>query len=168
MSEDREVRGPGGELLGTETHYSFRWPTMKSSSAHLEPQRGDGGLRLAVRCGQAQLLGVYGVHGADPPTLLGRFTGDALRLQGEVIVAPREDQRLAWARAGRPAAEYRYPVVADSATPLPLWCPYHKAGHAVDPARLRGELARADGAPTRHAWCAVVRVEAHVDAVLES
>jgi len=166
MSEDREIRGPGGELLGTETHYSFRLPTKMSSSAHLAPKRGDGGLCLGVRCGDAQLLGVYGV---DPHTLRGRFTGDALRLQGDVIVAPREDQRLAWVRAGRPAAEYRYPVVADSTAPLPLWCPHHRAGHAVDPARLRAELVRADRAPTRHPWCAVARVETEGGgAVLES
>jgi hypothetical protein len=157
MSDDREVRGgPGGELLGTETHYSFRLPTKLSSNAHLEPEHVDGGLRLGVRCRRNLLLAV---HGIDPPTLLGRFTGDALRLQGEVIVAPREDQRSAWVRAGRPAAEYRYPVVADSKAPLPLWCPNHKGGHAVDPARLRGELARADRAPSRDAWCKVRDVE---------
>ncbi len=156
MSEKIEYRGPDGELLGTETQYSFRWPTMESSSGHLEPERGDGGLRLAVRCRRILLLAV---HGIDPPTLLGRFSGDALRLQGEVIVAPREDQRLAWVRAGRPAAEYRHPVVADSTVPLPLWCLNHKAGHAIDPARLRRELARADRAPSRDAWCKVRDVE---------
>jgi len=141
MSEDREVRGAGGELLGTEKHYSTRPPTKESSRHHLKPTRSDGTRRLAVRCRQTSVLAVYGV---EPPTILGRFTGGALHLQGEVVVAPREDQRLAWIRAGRLEAEFRYPVVADSVRPLLVWCPLHKGGHAIDPARLRTALAGAD------------------------
>jgi len=115
-------------------------------------------VRLTVRCRQAQLLGVYGVD--DPPILLGFFAADVLRLQGTDVVAPRPVHLLAWLQSGRDAADFVETVIADPAIPLQLWCPNHKAGHDIDPAQLRAEIADADRAHSSGPWCAVERVEA--------
>ncbi len=157
MSEKIEHRGLDGEVVGLETHFSPRRPTKQSSGTHLGPSDADGALRLSVRCRQAQLLGVYGV---EPPALRGRFTGDTLRLHGADIVAPRPDRLLGWLRAGRSAADYAELIVGTSAVPLQLWCPNHEAGHEIDPALLRAEVAQADRALSRGPWCNVERVEA--------
>ncbi len=115
-------------------------------------------VRLTVRCRQAQLLGVYGVD--DPPILLGFFVGGVLRLRELDVIAPRPVHLLAWLQSGRDAADFVESVVADAATPLQLWCPNHKAGHDIDPAQLRAEIADADRAHSRGPWCAIERVEA--------
>jgi hypothetical protein len=159
MSERIEHRGPNGELLGTERHFSPRRPTRQSSKQNLTPTAADGSLRLAVLCGGRRLLGVYGV---EPSTLLGRFTLPRMKLRGVEVIAPRPDRKLAWLRAGRDRAEFVEQVVADTARPLQLWCPRHKQGHDVDPALLRAEIATADRANVGDPWCPVGRVEATV------
>ncbi len=52
MSEDREVRGPDGELLGTVTRMSPRRPTKQSSNHHLDPADPEL-IRLCSREGYA-------------------------------------------------------------------------------------------------------------------
>jgi hypothetical protein len=157
MSERIEHRGPNGELLGTERHFSPRRPTRQSSGQNLTPTAADGSLRLAVRCRGRQLLGVYGT---EPPTLLGRFAAPRMKLRGVEVIVPRPDRLWMWLGAGRDRAEFAEQVAADTARPLQLWCPSHKQGHDVDPALLRAEIAKADRANVGDPWCPVGRVEA--------
>lgn len=149
MSKKDEHLGRDGAVVGVTIHYAERRPTKRSSGAHLTPNGSEGRHRLTVRCGQVRLLGVFG---GEPATLLGAFTADHLLLRGAEVVTHRPDLELA---GQRPADR---PVVADTASPLELWCPKHRSGHDLDPALLRAELSKADAAGTKDPSCAVERV----------
>ena len=158
-----------GNTLGEIWEYDDRRPTEKSAKEHIwrPPAGARRAVRIEVDCKGAVLLSACG---REPARLFGLYVGGEFRFDGSRVIAPRPDVVLAARRSGvigdRP--DYVGPVIADEDHPLPVWCPYHKRGHDIDPSRLRAAIRDADQVSRRRGkgrpHCPVGRVECRGDA----